>query len=528
MTYIDDITLRQLLERRAREDGDRAYCFFEDETITFSALDNKVNRLANGFLKLGLRAGDRVAVMLPNHPDHIYTLFALVKLGIVYVPVNVNLKGDSLDLLLNLSDPRAVVADRRYSGALGEVLARPRSVEFLVWRGEGGGDGIPVRSSTTIDELSKGASPDAPPVPGAGPDDVLLLSYTSGTTGMPKGAPLSDRMWRACAYGCGLASEVHEGEVMLMWEPIYHIGGSQVLHLCLMRRAAIAMLERFSATQFWDQARRYRATQIHYLGGILQMLLAQPPRPDDRSHQVRIAWGGGCTTEAWRPFEERFGVTIHEDYGMTECSSITTVNAECKLGSIGKPVDFFEVRIADEKGVPAPPNQFGEIQVRSKQPGLIIREYFRNPEATRAAIGADGWFRTGDLGSVDEEGFIYFRGRMKDCVRRGGENISAWEVERVINKHPDIEESALVGVKTEIGVDDLKIFLKVAPGHPRPDPAALIEWCEAHMPKFQVPRYVAFIDAFDKTPSQRIKKENLSRSTSDCWDRKASAAAGRK
>jgi crotonobetaine/carnitine-CoA ligase len=177
MAYIDDITLRQLLEIRAREDGGRPYCFFEDETITFGELESRVNRLANGFLTLGLRAGDRVAVMLPNHPDHIYTLFALAKLGVTYVPVNVNLKGDSLDLLLNLSDPRAVVADRRYSGALAEVLARPRSVEFLVWRGEGGGGGIPVRNSKSIDELSKGASADVPPVPGPGPDDVLLLSY---------------------------------------------------------------------------------------------------------------------------------------------------------------------------------------------------------------------------------------------------------------------------------------------------------------------------------------------------------------
>lgn len=520
MKYIDDITLREHLEKRARDDGDRVFCLFEDEAISFRVLDERVNRLANGFLKLGLRAGDRVAVMLPNHPDHIYTLYALVKLGIVFIPVNVNLKGDSLDLLLSLSDPRAVVADRRYTDSLREVFARPRSVEFLIWRGEGGDD-ISVKKSTSIAELN--GAPTPPPVPGPGPDDILLLSFTSGTTGVPKGAPLTDRMWRACAFGCGLASDVQPGEVMLLWEPIYHIGGSQGLHLCLLRPATVAMLERFSASKFWDQARRYRASQIHYLGGILQMLLAQPPKPNDRDHPVRIAWGGGCTTEAWRPFEERFGVTIHEDYGMTECSSITTVNTECKLGSVGKPVDFFEVRIADENGVPVPPNEFGEIQVLGKQPGLIIKEYFRNPEATQKAIGKDGWFRTGDLGSMDEEGFIYFRGRTKDCIRRGGENISAWEVERVINKHPDVEECALVGVKSDIGLDDLKIFIKTAPGHPQPDPAELIEWCEAHMPKFHVPRYVAFIDAFEKTPSQRIRKESLSRSSSGCWDRKASA-----
>ena len=523
MKYIDDITLRELLETRAREDGNLPYCRYEDETITFKDLEEHVNRLANGFLKLGLRKGDRVAVMLPSHPDHIYTLYALVKLGVIYVPVNVNLKGASLDLLLNLSDPRAVVADRRYSESLLEVLPESRSIEFLIWRGEGG-DGARVKTSTTIDELRAKSSPIPPAVPGPSPDDVLLLSYTSGTTGMPKGAPLSDRMWRACAEGCGLASDVRPGEVMFMWEPIYHIGGSQVLHLCLLRRASIAMVERFSASHFWEQVRRYGATQIHYLGGILQMLLKQPARPDDRDNPVRIAWGGGCTIEVWRAFEERFGVEIHEDYGMTECSSITTVNTDCKPGSIGKPCEYFEAKVADENGVPVPTNAFGELWVRSKQPGLIIEEYFRNPEATRAAIVAEGWFRTGDLASVDEEGFFYFRGRTKDCIRRGGENISAWEVERVINKHPDIEESALVGVTSDVGLDDLKIFLVVAPGHSRPYPAELTAWCETRMPKFQVPRYVAFTDAFEKTPSQRIKKENLSRSIADCWDCKASPA----
>jgi crotonobetaine/carnitine-CoA ligase len=521
MILVDDITLRHHLEIRAKTDEKEIFCYFEDAKITFGDLEKRVNQLANGLLRLGLRPGDRVAVMLPNHPDYIYTMYALAKLGAVFVPVNVALKGDSLDLLLELSDPRAIIADPMYLDSLREILPRHRSIEILVWRGDGGEGGPPVHGQGTIDALCRSSSNEPPPVPGPGPDDCLLLCFTSGTTGVPKGVPLSDRMWRACGMGCGAVSTARRGDVMLLWEPFYHIGGSEVCHHCIMQGITIALLSRFSASHFWEEVRRYKATHIHFLGGIIPILLSQPPRPDDRNHTVRIAWGGGCTAEAWRPFEERFGVTIHECYGMTECCSMTTVNTEGKLGSIGKPLDYFEVKIAEENGRTLGPNEFGEIQVRTRQPGLIMREYFRNPEATRAAMRPDGWFGTGDLGSMDEEGYLYFRGRTKDCIRRGGENISAWEVERVINKHPDVEECALVGIKSEIGLDDLKVFLKIVPDHPQPDPAQFIKWCEAKMPKFHVPRYVAFIEAFDKTGSQRIKKEGLPRSTTDCWDRKA-------
>jgi crotonobetaine/carnitine-CoA ligase len=520
MVFIDDVTLRQHLENRAKEDENKIFCSFEGAEITFGELEKLVNQLANGFLRLGLRAGDRVAVMLPNHLDYIYTMYATAKLGVVFIPVNIALKGDSLDLLLELSDPRAVVADPAFHDSLREVLPRHGSIEFLVWRGDGCEGGPPRPKQATIDALCRPSSTEPPPVPGPGPDDCLLLSFTSGTTGVPKGAPLSDRMWRTCAVGCGFASGAQPGDVMLLWEPLYHIGGSQVCHLCIMRGIRIALLGRFSASHFWEEVRSSKATHIHFLGGIIPILLSREPRPDDRDHPVRIAWGGGCTAEAWRPFEERFGVTIHECYGMTECCSLTTANTAGKLGSVGKPLDYFEVKIADEHGRTLGPNEFGEIQVRSRQPGLIIREYFRNPEATLATVRLDGWFGTGDLGSMDEEGFLYFRGRTKDCIRRGGENISAWEVERVINKHPDVEECALVGVKSEMGLDELKIFLKIVPDHPQPDPAEIVDWCAARMPKFHVPRFVAFIEAFEKTPSQRIKKEGLSRSAAGCWDRK--------
>jgi crotonobetaine/carnitine-CoA ligase len=201
---------------------------------------------------------------------------------------------------------------------------------------------------------------------------------------------------------------------------------------------------------------------------------------------------------------------------MTEASSFTTLNTDERPGSIGTPLPFFDVTIADENGNFPGPGKMGEIRVRALEPGVIMKGYFRNEEATRAAL-VDGWLRTGDLGHRDEGGFYYYAGRLKDSLRRRGENISAWEVERVVNAHPDIAESAVIGVANELADQDIKIFLRLKPGRSL-DPAAFIDWCGPVLPRFQIPRFVAFIDEFPKTPTERIRKELLSRTTEDCWD----------
>ena len=518
-TVGDTDTLGGLLERSARDDGSRVYCRFGEQEITCRALDERVNRLANGLARLGLREGDRVAVMLANHPDHVYTFFALAKLGVTWVPINVHLKGASLEYIIRHAEPRAVIADAAYRvRVLAALQGRP--VDFVIWRG-GAGGGHPGRAVDFAGLAETGEI--APPERRARADDVVCISYTSGTTGTPKGVPLTDKMLRACGTVVAVVADVRPGDVLLLWEPLYHNGGHQVLVTGLMEPVTIALLERFSASRFWNQVRHHGATQIHYLGGILAMLLNRPPRAQDADNPVRIAWGGGCTPEVWRRFEERFGVVIQEDYGMTESSGFTTVNTTGKLGSIGRPLPYFEVRILDNDATPLGPDRIGEMAVREKQPGFIMKGYFRNPDATRAAI-RDGWLHTGDLGYYDPDGDFYYAGRKTDSLRRRGENISAWEVERIVDDHPDIEESAVIGVPAALGEDDVKVFVKPVAGR-RPEPLDVIKWCEARMPYFQVPRYVAFVEGFEKTPTHRIRKEGLSRSTEDCWDLDASGYA---
>jgi crotonobetaine/carnitine-CoA ligase len=249
---------------------------------------------------------------------------------------------------------------------------------------------------------------------------------------------------------------------------------------------------------------------------VLGLLMKQPEHPDDADNPARIAWGAAATAEMWPRFEQRFGVRIHECYGLTEGASFSTVNLDRKAGSIGKPVDHFEVRIVDDEDRPLPPGQIGEIIQREREPGVLMTGYFKDSDGTRAAL-RDGWLHTGDLGYCDAEGFFYFAGRRKDRIRRRGENVSAWEIERAVSACPGVEECAVIGVPSDLGEDEIKVFVRRATDRPLA-PLDVIRWCDERLAYFQVPRFVAFVDEFPKTPSERIRKDELSHSVDGCWD----------
>jgi crotonobetaine/carnitine-CoA ligase len=502
-----DLAIGAQLDERAKGDDRVVYAKIDGRELTIGELAAMVNRAANGLASAGIRRGERVPIMLANHLDHVIVFFAMLKLGACMVPVNIHLRGEGLKYILKHSDARFMIIDGRFAEAIDPLLADlpPASV---IWR-ERAGAGSDLGSILAHADCATRACL-------VEPDDVITISFTSGTTGLPKGVMVTDRMLRTCANAAARLCELKEGDVLYAWEPLYHIGGSEVLVMAVQHRVTLAMVERFSVTRFWSDVRRLGCTHIHFLGGVLALLLKEPPQPDDRDHPVRIAWGGGCPVEVWRAFEDRFGVPIRECYGMTECSSFTTQNLSGKIGSIGRPLPWFEVRIADDEGRQLGPGQRGELVVREKVAGVLMRGYFNNPEATAATL-RDGWLYTGDVGRYDEEGDFYFLGRKKDSIRRRGENITAFEVERIANEHPCVAESAVVGVRNEISDEDVKIFLRLKPGASL-DPLDFIRWAESRMAHFQVPRYVAFVDAFAKTPSERIRKEVLSREAAGIFD----------
>lgn len=493
-TFID------LLLEKASHTPQQLFARHPTGDISFSRLENASAIFAQKLRENGIKRQDRVAVMMRNSPAALAVIYAITRSGASWIPVNTALKGAGLEYIISHSQPTLIIADSEYRQIIADCGAAQ----------------LPA-----LIEISSPAMPDFNPdvefeaqLPSA--DDIAAIMYTSGTTGPAKGVLVTHRMLRLAAEAVAVCSDAQDHDDFYMWEPFFHIGGAQVLLLPLVRNVTLTISDRFSASRFWDELRQAGSTHIHHLGGIIQILLKQPSSEKDRDHNVRIAWGGGCATEVWRAFEERFGVQIRECYGMTEASSLTTFNDRGIVGSVGHTVPWFSVKLVDEHGVIVTEGK-GEIVVTTSINGAIFPGYYRNPEATAKALRPDGFF-TGDLGSWDENGNLFFHGRMTDSVRCKGENVSAWEVEHVVADHPDVEDCAMIGVAADIGEQDIKLFVqpKVGATH---NASALSDWLKSRLAHYQMPRYIAFVSEFERTPSQRIMKHKLSKASDGAWDR---------
>jgi crotonobetaine/carnitine-CoA ligase len=507
-------TVAGVLAEQATTLGDQSFLLFEDRVLSYAELDRSVNRVANGLADLGVGPGRGVALMMANSPEWLFTYFATQKLGAYAVPVNVGLRGEGLRYVLRHSDAGMIVADTDLAGIV-EGLEGLEALDQRVSFGEDGPAGW-----TPLAEVMD-SSDEEPPV-AIDPDAMSGILYTSGTTGVPKGVVSRYRSSNIDGIRA-LGSLLAPDEVLYTCLPLFHANALMLTAIrALVVGRPMVLARRFSASRLWDDTRRYGVTTFNALGAMIPILMKQPARPDDAENPVRVVFSAACPASVWAEFETRFGVHLVEGYAAVDGGGFAVINfGQAPKGSIGQPPQ--PVRLVDDDGRDVAPGEVGELWFEIDDPDARRVEYYKNPEAGAARV-TDSWFRTGDLMRADEAGNLYFVDRKSDCLRRRGENISSWEVERDINRHPAVLESAVFGVPSELGEDEVMVAVVLQPGAAL-DPEALVEHCQQHMAAFMVPRYVEFLTELPTTETHRVQKQVLKdRGVGpDTWDREAAS-----
>ena len=519
----DERVLHKIIEDKARQYPNHVVFQFRDEPITLGELNDGINQAANGYLALGVKPGDKVAIMLPNCPEFLYSWFGLNKIGAVEVPINVALKGDGLTYQIDQSDCVALLADVEYLDRLEGVASDLKTVRNIVFTDNANtGAALPDWSGfemLTYHELSDrpATTPDAT----THFSDLASILYTSGTTGVSKGVMLSHHYWYEIWSESVKYSRYTEDDILYSGLPFFH-GNAQGITIgpAILADAKAVFVERFSASQLWDDCRRWNCTEANYIGGIIPILLKQEPREDDADNPLRLMVGAAAPADEWHAFHERFNTKLLEVYGMTECYCCLASPFDApRAGSCGQAITGWDVRIVDDNDNEVAPGSLGEFIARSQRMFVGSTGYYNQPEAT-LELFKNNWIHTGDLGRMDEDGYFYFVDRKKQALRRRGENISSFEVESVINSHPAVLESAVVGVPADVGEEEVKAVVVLKDDHSATE-EELVRWCESRMAYFAIPRYIAIRAEMPKTPSERVEKFKLKNEgiTEDCWDR---------
>ncbi|MGI0139920.1 MAG: AMP-binding protein [Thermoplasmata archaeon] len=496
--------LATLLEQKAAKNGDRPAFRFEDTTLTYAGLAESARRVAGGLEAAGVAPDDRVAVLLFNRPEFLTTWFGVAHRGAVIVPLNTALKGDLLRYELTDAAPKSLVIDRRLLEAF-EPLRSTLPIEN-VWVVDAPGSTSDAPSGTRRFEELAHAFPGSDRVP-RDPWDPAAIMYTSGTTGPPKGAIIPHEKCVRTPREIGLRSRLTPKSVLFSALPLFHCNAQEMTALTsLLFDLTAAFDERFHASTFWESAERFGATHVSLLISMINVLYKQPDRPTDRTHHVRTALTAGTTREIWPDFERRFGLSVIELYGMTECGCTTLMNLPraIRVGSIGTPLGFVEARVVDDHDRPVHVGERGELIVRPTEPYSMFSGYLNKPEQTVEAW-RNLWFHTGDYVTADADGYYYFVDRKKDVIRRRGENLAPYDVEVTLNRHPAVFESVVVGVPSPLGEEDVKAFVQLKLGA-TVSAAELFTFAADHLPFFMVPKYIEFIDEVPKTANQKAQR----------------------
>lgn len=507
-----------LLADRARRFTDREFLRFEGRSLSFAGVEQRSARVANALAALGIERGDRVGIMLPNGLDYPVTWLGVIRLGAVVVPCNTGYGDRDLGFVLQDSGARAVVTDAEralFVAAVGRDCSMLERI--LVW----GAESSPDPATAGFDPLVRAASASWSDA-ALGPGDLATLQYTSGTTGFPKGCMITHEYWLRLADGAAREARLGDGDVNLIVTAWYYMDAGWNLLLCCIKGIPLVILPRFSASTFWRSIVENGATFFYCLGTMPTVLLKQPENAVlERGHKVRAVICSAIPPTLHAAIEARFGCIWREGYSTTEigpaCLTVPLDDASTVgSGAMGRPAPGAEARVVDPAGEEVSRGEVGELLMRG--PGMMLG-YWQNPEATAAWL-VDGWAHTGDLVFEDERGYYHIVGRLKEMIRRGGENIASAEVEATLCEHPAVRSAACVPVADEIRGEEVKAFIQLQPGAPPESaaPEALLAFCRGKLARFKVPRYFAYIDEFPLTPSQRVEKHRLDRTARGAWD----------
>ena len=497
-------TISSRLHQQAQKHGDKVAVMFDGGTITWRELLDSALRMSSMLRAKGIMPGDRVALVCGNRPAFLIAWFAIANIGAITVSVNTGLIGDSLRYTLTQSESCAMVIE---SSLLAEKSAYLNDLPII-------GTCIAIKSENGLLEEISSFSADRV-YEGHGSDPVSII-YTSGTTGRPKGVLNCHEAFLASGRQMAQRMEITAEDRIMVFLPLFHTNPQMYAVMSALETGcAIVLRPRFSVSHFFDDARRFGCTMFTYVGTVLSMLTSRVNDPC-LDHPITRCMGGGCPASVWTALQERFGITPYELYGMTEVGGWVTSNStqNYRYGSCGKARPDVSVDVVDTQDNPVPTGIAGEIVLRPERPFIFLLGYWNDPASTWAA-SRNLWFHTGDLGLIDEDGYLFFQGRLKEIIRRGGENISPFEIEIALLDHPAIDDAAVVPVPDDIFGEEIKAVI-VSAEPLLPDD--LLRFLREKIPAHMIPRYLQRVQNIPRTETLKIQRHLLAKEHRDVID----------
>jgi crotonobetaine/carnitine-CoA ligase len=491
------MSITALLQAQAAALPDKPFVLTDGGTYSYASIASLARRFCSQLRTAGIRPGDHVGVLADNSAAYVVAWFGINMAGAVAVTLNHQLIADGLLYTIEQSEVRLLVADRTFMDSRARYLT-------------GAAADLPVvvieNEVAFLAALER--QPEAKPATLASRQTCAII-YTSGTTGRPKGVMNCHEVYLAAGREVARLAGVRQDDVIMAVLPMFH-ANSQMFGVmpALTVGATLALRPKFSATSFFDDARRFGATGHPAVGTIVNVLLKRHPE-GDRRHAMRFCIGGGVSgaddsSAIMNGYLERFGIRMYEAFGMTEIGGITCGNSvdDWRAGTNGRPRPDVEVAILDEEDHVLPPGVDGEIVVRPREPDVIFSGYWKKPEQTLESF-RNLWFHTGDRGHFDADGYLYYRGRIKELIRRHGEMISPSEIEQRLALLPGVRECAVVGVPDAIAGEEIKAVVVLDEPRPATD---IRDYLAAHFPPYMLPRYVELAPALEKTETEKVRR----------------------